>query len=205
MPRSFEVGPYDRPLPVVSADVEHAIIGAYIENPKLLSETYERLKIQQPELLRQMARFDLYASRDIVEQQAMTEAMVLTYLSLEIQFRADHLEAQSSPPAAPRSIEVSPHDCPLPVVSVHIKHALIGANIENPKLLSETYKRLMTEQPELIRQMARYIQNTSRDNVDRQSMTEAVVITYLSLEAQARVDQLEAQFNPPTNPEAPFA
>lgn len=61
------------------------------------------------------------------------------------------------------------------------------------------------QQPELTGQMIRYILSAGRDELERQAMREVMVLTYLSLEIQARADQLEAQFDAPTAPEAPFA
>lgn len=90
-----------------------------------------------------------------------------------------------------------PHLPKLPMVDGKVIHALGAELRENPDYIDETYSRLETEQPALIRALGAFIEAGARDSYEEKQLKEVLVLTYRMLEAQAKADELEAQINGP--------
>jgi len=92
----------------------------------------------------------------------------------------------------------------LPVVRQETRSALIGEFQDNPNLVSETYQRLLTDQPALTQQIAGYVTERAETPDEARGMLETFVLTYRLLESQADADGMSGMFEPraPETPES---
>lgn len=90
----------------------------------------------------------------------------------------------------------------LPVVRQETRSALIGEFQDNPNLISDTYQRLLTEQPALTQQIAGYVTERATNPDEARNMLETFVLTYRLLESQADAEGMSGMFGPQT-PDTP--
>jgi ribosomal protein S17E len=90
----------------------------------------------------------------------------------------------------------------LPVVRQETRSALTGEFQDNPNLISDTYQRLMEEQPALTEQIAGYVTERAKNQTEARGMLETFVLTYRLLESQADAEGMSGMFGPQA-PEAP--
>ncbi|HUP26050.1 MAG TPA: hypothetical protein VM124_00190 [Candidatus Limnocylindrales bacterium] len=86
----------------------------------------------------------------------------------------------------------------LPRVSHETRGALLGTWRENPNFISDTYQRLLLEQPALTDQIAGYITARAKSPEASVNMLETFVLTYALLESQAEAQGLSGMFAPET-------
>ena len=82
----------------------------------------------------------------------------------------------------------------LPEVGPEIGNAIEGEFGDNPNLISDTYQRLLKEQPELTSRIAEFVEKRARTPEEAQFMAEIYVLTYRMLESQADAQGLSEMF-----------
>jgi hypothetical protein len=89
----------------------------------------------------------------------------------------------------------------LPIVRQETRSALIGEFHDNPDLISDTYQRLLTDQPALTQQIVGYVTERAENIDEARHMLETFVLTYRMLESQADAEGMSDMFEPsPDNP-----
>ena len=78
----------------------------------------------------------------------------------------------------------------LPQVTPDTISSVGGEFVNDPNFIEETFWRLTTEQSTLTNQVARYVSQFARDDMEAWRMKELFVLTYRMLESQAQADNL---------------
>jgi len=158
-----------------------------------LEVAFQNIVRVQPELGLQVDNYIGLAGRDAGERGNMKQAVVLIYLFLEAQAKAETDLVRADGSLTKRNgihhaiyPERTPDESLLPVVDNPTKHQVFAKLSEQPGLLDVTYWRVLEKQPEL----SLYIES-GRDSVEVQRIKEMMAIPYLLIEAQAEADRMK--------------
>lgn len=179
-------------LPKVGPEVQYAIIGEFQDDPDFISNTYNRLGKEQPNLTTLIYDFILAADQEQAVSQDMLATYVFTYRMLESQAASNGLDEVFEPESS--VLGESPKT--LPTVGPDIKHAIVGELVENPNLPAEIYRRLCQEQLALTERISEFILEAASTKEGEKLMHVIYVFTYRMLEAQAQANAFGKEFNP---------